>query len=133
MKDWSSLCVDLLPAVLQDFVQHIGLVCTMLLVERYGGIRLYVPHNPDKEHVLAQIIGLDNLLKLSRIYGGEGHFTIPKAQRALRAIRDAKIRSEYGPRSTSFLAREYRLTERQIWTIVGRRSQPNPNQNKLFL
>lgn len=132
MSDWTDLSTELLPKVLQDFVRLIGLAATMILVENFGGRRLYVPVNPHPDHQLARLIGLDNLAKLSKVYGLEDHFDIPKAERALRHLRDQRIRAEYGPKSASTLAREHSLTERQIWNIVGRQAADNPDQTSLF-
>lgn len=132
MNDLADLSTDLLPQVLQDFVRLIGLAATMILVEHFGGRRLYIPVNPHAEHHLAKLIGLDNLAKLSRVYGLEDHFDIPKAERALRHLRDQKIRAEYGPKSASRLAAEHGLTERQIWNIVGRTAAVNEAQEQLF-
>lgn len=129
MSDWTAISAELLPKVLRDFVQLIGLAATMILVERFGGSRLYIPINPHEDHHLAKLIGLNNLVKLSRVYGLEDHFDIPRALRALRHIRDEKIRAEYGLKSASILARENGLTERQIFNIVG---PDNSTQNKLF-
>lgn len=132
MTDLADLSTDLLPQVLQDFVRLIGLAATMILVEHFGGRRLYIPINPRADHQLAKLVGLDNLTQLSKVYGLEDHFDIPKAERALRHLRDQRIRAEYGPKSASILAREHRLTERQIWNIVGRQADANPDQNSLF-
>lgn len=132
MKDWSDLSTELLPQVLQDFVRLIGLAATMILVEHFGGRRLYIPINPHPDHHLAKLIGLDNLAKLSQVYGLEDHFDIPKAERALKHLRNEKIRSEYGPKSVSTLAREHNLTERQIWNILGDPSALDTSQSQLF-
>lgn len=132
MKTWSDLSTELLPKVLQDFVQRIGIAPTMLLVEQFGGRRLYIPLNPHPDHHLAKLIGLENLTKLSSVYGAEDHFDIPRAMRALKHLRDEKIRSEYGPKSASTLAQENGLTERQIFNIVGPDKAANSSQSKLF-
>lgn len=132
MKPWADLSTELLPQVLQDFVRLIGLVATMLIVEAYGGRRLYIPINPHADHPIARLIGLEKLAILSKVYGLEDHFDIPKAVRALRHLRDEKIRAEYGPKSASTLALEHHLTERQIWNIVGRNDDANTDQNQLF-
>lgn len=131
-KPWADLSTEMLPKLLQDFVRLIGLVATMLIVQRYGGRRLYVPINPHADHPIAKLIGLEKLTILSKVYGLEDHFSIPKAERALRHIRDEKIRAEYGPKSASTLALEHQLTERQIWNIVGRSNDTNSDQNRLF-
>jgi hypothetical protein len=130
LKSWSDLSIELLPKVLQEFVRLIGLPATMLLVERFGGLRIYVPLNPSPDHQFAQIIGLENLQKLSQIYGREDHFELPKAERALKALRNAKIKAEYGPKSVRELASEHGLTERHVTRIVG--TPTNDDQVELF-
>jgi Mor family transcriptional regulator len=131
LKSWADLSTDLLPNVLQDFVRLIGLQATMLLVEKFGGLRIYIPLNPTADHHFAQLIGLENLLKLSAVYGREDHFELPKAERALLAIRNAKMRGEYGPKSIRDLAAEHHLTERQVTRIVGSDAN-NDDQVDLF-
>ncbi|MBX3660714.1 MAG: hypothetical protein KF740_19945 [Ramlibacter sp.] len=131
MKNWADLSTDLLPKLLQDFVRLIGLQATMLLVERFGGLRIYIPLNPTADHHFAQLIGFDKLVKLSSEFGRETHFELPKAQQALLAVRNAKMRSEYGPKSLRVLAAEHNLTERQVTRIVGADTS-NDTQSALF-
>lgn len=109
----------MLPQVLQDFVRLIGLAPTLVIVEQYGGCRLYVPVRPTEDHPLAQLIGFENLCTLSRVYGLESHFDIPKATLATRHLRNEKIRADYASKSVRDLAREHRLTERMIWKILS--------------
>lgn len=132
MNSWINLSTELLPKVLQDFVQRTGIAATMILVEQLGGRRLYIPVNPHPDHHLAKLIGLENLTKLSSVYGAEDHFDIPSAMRALKHLHDEKIRSEYGPKSASTLAQENGLTERQIFNIVGPEKAANSSQSRLF-
>lgn len=131
MKTWADLSTELLPKVLQEFVRLIGLHATMLLVEKFGGLRVYIPLNPTADHHFAQLIGLSNLEKLSQVYGREDHFELPKAQRALLALRNAKIMAEYGPKSIRQLAAEYQLTERHVTRLVGAAAR-NEDQSELF-
>jgi Mor family transcriptional regulator len=131
VKAWTDLSMELLPKVLQDFVRLIGLHATMLLVERFGGLRIYIPLNPKPDHHFAQLIGIDNLVKLSKVYGREDHFELPKAERALLAIRNAKMKADYGPKSVRQLAAEHQLTERQVTRIVGATAR-NDDQSELF-
>lgn len=113
---------DLLPQLLQDFERLIGLPATLDLVRVYGGLRIYIP-TPERvrpEHQLAKVIGEDRLKALAEVYGGEDHFTLPKAERAILALRNARIAHAYGHHKTvRELAREHRLTERQIERIVA--------------
>jgi Mor family transcriptional regulator len=132
MKTWSDLSIELLPKVLQEFVRLIGLPATMLLVEKFGGLRIYIPLHPNAEHHFAQLIGYANLVKLSKVYGREDHFELPKAERALTAIRNAKIVAEYGPKSVRELAAEYRLTERHVTRLVGAVDAKNDDQSEMF-
>jgi hypothetical protein len=131
-QSWEQLSVELLPGVLQEFVRLIGLPATMLLVDKFGGLRIYIPLNPTPEHHFAQLIGVDNLRRLSEIYGREDHFELPKAERALLALRNAKIRAEYGTKSIRQLASEYGLTERHVTRIVGAPGAENDEQSELF-
>lgn len=132
MNAWADLAEELLPPLLQEFVRLIGLPATMLLVQKFGGLRIYIPARPDEAHPLAQLIGLDALTKLSAVYGRESHFQLPKAMRALLALRDQQIIAEYGPKSIRQLAAEHRLTERHIVRIVAAAHSSNPDQAQLF-
>lgn len=134
MTTWGALSHDLLPVLLQQFVRLIGIHATMQIVQLRGGVRLYIPETPLPDHFLAKTIGFDNMALLCKHYPKET-FVIDKADAALRAVRNHKIYHEYGPKSTSQLAREHDLTERQIWVIMQKMSAKKPstvNQNTLF-
>ena len=113
---------DLLPRLLQDFERLIGLPATLDLVRAYGGLRIYIP-TPERvspDHQLAKVIGVDHLMALAKVYGGEDHFALPKAERAILAVRNARIAHDYGHNKTvRELAREHGLHERQIERIVA--------------
>lgn len=129
---------DLLPPLLQDFERLIGLPATLDLVRFYGGLRIYIPTparvHPD--HALAKIIGVNRLMALAKIYGGEGHFALPKAEQALLALRNARISHAYAHcKTVRELAMEHRLTERQIERIVsaaGVKAPADRRQSTLF-
>lgn len=116
------LSVDSLPPLLQEFERLIGLEPTMALVRHSGGLRIYIPM-PERvtaDHTFAQVIGLENLLKLAEVYGGESHFQLPKAEKALIQVRNARIAEAYRTHKTAReLACEYHLTEGQIVRIVA--------------
>lgn len=139
MHDSIHLPTDLLPPLLQDFERMIGLPATMALVRAVGGLRVYFP-TPDRvtpEHPYAAIIGLDNLLKIAHSeYGGKEHFQFPKAERALMAVRNARIAADYaGAKTARDLAAEHGLTESQIVRIVaslGVTAPPDRRQRALF-
>ena len=63
-------------------------------------------------------LGREPAEKLQAMFGGDEHFDLPKAERALRAVRDAEIRRRrIKGESVRNLALEYGLTERQIYAI----------------
>lgn len=120
----STDALHLLPPLLRDFERRIGLPATLALVNRWGGLRIYVP-TPDRctvEHPMAQVIGLDKLLVLAEEYGGNEHRQLPKARKALLALRNARIVAARGQKSARDLAMEHGLTEGQIirvWAAAG--------------
>lgn len=118
----SDIDIDLLPGILRDIVELIGLVKTMRLVEERGGTRLYVPRLAvSDDHNMVAWIGRAATIRLQSIYGGVEQFDIPKAAAALRAVRDKAIRRQrLGGCPVSRLARDYALTERQIRSICNR-------------
>ena len=115
-------CSDLLPPLLQDFERLIGLQPTMALVQRWGGLRIYIP-TPDKvtaEHPYAATIGVQALLQLALEYGGLPHFQLPRAARALQALRNQRIAADYATDKTARqLAAEHGITEGQVGRIVA--------------
>lgn len=123
MKSWTVLANDLLPQRLQEIVGLIGLQATMRLVERFGGLRIYIPAVATPEHPIAELIGLDAFGKLCEEYSADGHglrFELPNARRALNAVRNAQIRDEFAAsKSVRELAAEHRLTERHVTRIVA--------------
>lgn len=122
MPTSTAIPTDLLPPLLQDIVRLIGLEPTMALVRHSGGLRIYIP-TPERagpEHPFANVVGLDNLLKLAGEYGGLPHFQLPKAEKALIAVRNARIAQAYSTHKTAReLAAEHGLTEGQIVRIVA--------------
>ena len=129
---------DLLPPLLQDFERIIGLAATLDLVRAYGGLRIYIPTparvRPD--HPIAKIIGVDALMALAEVYGAEDHFPLPKAERAILAVRNARIARAYETHKTAReLAAEHRMTERQIERILaaaGVKAPVDRRQGSLF-
>jgi Mor family transcriptional regulator len=110
-----------LPESLADVVEAIGIAATLKLIERFGGIRIYVPlreHISD-DHELARAIGLVAARKLAEIWGKE-RMPLPRAAKAMRLARDRALRRDYQSISASQCALKYQVTERQVYWIVGR-------------
>ena len=70
--------------------------------------------------LLAELAGVRVALRVARAVGGT-MLRIPKIDRWQRRHRDRCIRRDYDNNvSATCLARKYHLSERQIWTILGR-------------
>jgi hypothetical protein len=123
---------SLLPGILREIAELIGLPATLNLVKHYGGVRLYVPRSMPDDHVLVSIVGHAEALKLAESFGGLPHFDIPKAQAVSIALRNSKIREEYPASSHRKLALKYGLTERQVRKILVIEQQEKPMQMGLF-
>lgn len=109
--------VSRLPATLQEMERLIGTKAVLLLVEKYGGVRFYVPQKIRAGHDLAKLIGIEAAEKLARDYGGGTH-EIARALLASIDRRNIEIKNEYKTLSQRQLALKYQLTERQIRNIV---------------
>lgn len=115
----TALAIDYLPESLRDVGDFLGMEAAMALLDKFAGIRLFIPKHVGVEHFLSQKLGHEAAQKLSRIYGGET-LTIPRAVRAKRRLRNLAIVAHYDRgASVRQLAGEYQLTERQIYTILS--------------
>lgn len=128
--DDADLCH--LPRVAIQLARQIGIGPTMTLLSEYGGIPVWVPARMPADHPLALLLGHEAALGLAAMYGGE-YLTVPRAAAAMRCTRDRQIVAAYDSGTTvSDLARQYRMTTRNIWTILGRPLPDAPVQPSLF-
>lgn len=88
---------------------------------------------PERYRPIAELIGLENLIKLADYSKGDT-FYIPTSDFFLRPIRDQRIREEFRGGNSHELAKKYDLSERRIREICeGVRPQPVPDENQLTL
>ena len=122
---------DVLPPKLAELVDAIGFPAALRLVERWGGVRLYVPleQNLTEEHELVRALGLAAARKLASAH--KEWLEVPRGAAYLRSVRDRIIRESYGGKSVTRLAREFNMTRRNIFYIVARKEAPEP-QGDLF-
>lgn len=107
------------PAYLVDLL---GPTAVSAMVKAWGGLVLDVPKRRDGQAYqrIEEVTGADAAGKLLQVFAGSS-FYIPKMHAALLAGRNRMIRAEYDAGiSVQELARKYGLSERQIWTILGR-------------
>jgi hypothetical protein len=107
-----------LPPLLQEMADLIGLAATLEVVRFYGGTRVWIPTHFDSAHPLIGIIGHQHFAALVQRFC-KNHLDIPKADIAIKAARDARIRQLRHSKSVTRLAREFGLTERHIRNILG--------------
>lgn len=78
-------------------------------------IQLKELKEPHRE--IAQVIGVENLIRLSEIYGGTTLY-IPKPGEILKNRRYAALIEEFDGSNIKYLARKYHVSERTIYRLV---------------
>lgn len=124
--------IEALPPSLVDVAEVVGLAATLALVEHAGGVRIYVPERLGDEHRLVEWLGREAAALLSEAFAME-ELVVPRCADALRRVRNRQIRHErdQGARPAE-LALRYRLTERQVYTILSRDDAPAADQFTLL-
>lgn len=110
-----------LPALIEELLELIGEKATMKMVERWGGISVYIPKNPGRSWAVTPHIGPVAAKKLAEHYGQET-LRIPRCIGLLCARRDAEIfaMADRGL-SRPQIARAKQLTERRVYQILATR------------
>ena len=108
-----------LSPLLRELEQVIGLEATLALVERWGGVILYIPQSVPEEHPITEATGAEAAEKLCGYFGGN-HISMPKAVEYRRLKRDHEIflKRKTGMKASE-LAREYGLTQRHVFDIIS--------------
>lgn len=75
---------------------------------------------PEEYADLVACLGMEGFLRLSQLCGGETLY-IPKRESLLRAARDREIRARFDGGNHRGLARQFRLSERQVRKILAKR------------
>lgn len=127
-------------APLEELVKTLGLPAALRLVERFGGVRIYLPRaeNLKPGNQVAGVIGLEAARDLCALWPQERPY-IPRAAQFLRDARDRALLADAAKHTVPQLARNYELTERQVYNVLKRGVQPGdavetapPAQKVLF-
>ena len=94
----------------------LGEECAEALGRRYGGTYLSVPRRYRGDHPLAVLLGADAASRLIGHYGGLRVYIATYAARDRR--NDELRRGHQAGTSVAALAREYGMSERQVWRII---------------
>lgn len=125
-----ALLREYLPPKLREIAEVVGLEAAIRLAEHWPGIRLFVPQRVHLQHPIALAIGMRAAEQLAARYGGET-VCVPKAERYLRAIRNAEIVRRYrAGESAATLARHFGVHENHVYALVAR--QTAEQQGDLF-
>lgn len=69
----------------------------------------------DRQREIAEVIGIENYIKLSKRFGGEDSVYIQKYSEIIKSVRNKEIRIKYNDgHNISELAKIYNLSERYI-------------------
>lgn len=126
------LPTHLLPAKLREIAEYCGLPVALRLVESFPGIEVFIPLDPlPPEHRLVRVLGPEAAAKLWDVYRGDT-IKVPRAVRAMRAVRDEQIREERRQGAgLAELALRHRLTDRYV-SIICNAPEPDDAQRDLF-
>jgi len=113
-----------LPESARILVEHLGATVALKIIKVWPGLKFRVPlgirdESPMRQK-LVELLGEDDTLLVMEQFGGEIIYVATCAQ-AVRDVRDTQIIAEYSAGGTIVdLALRYRLTSRQIETILQR-------------
>jgi len=77
---------------------------------------------------LIELIGIENTFKIVETYGGLELY-IPKLDRQLLHVRNARIREEFNGANYAELALKYKLSENRIRSIVHKKDTKKIDEN----
>lgn len=112
-------------APVERLVAVLGLVTALKFVERFGGVRLYLPQ-PERlkpEGPIVQTIGFEAARKLAFEYRGM-EIMVPKCVSLLKQRRDRAIHAEPKTMSVKEIALKYGMTERNAFYVLAKPPEP---------
>lgn len=83
-------------------------------------MRIVLEDLPESQREIAELIGLDNYIKLTKKYGGINNFYIRKYSEIVKEARNREIRRKYNGYNAKMLAVQYNLSEQTIYAICRR-------------
>lgn len=92
---------------------------------------------PEVYQHLAELVGVENMLKIANAFGGGESIYFPKLEAIHRPARDKKIIEEFNGYNFKQLAQKYQLSEMRVRSIVKdyvefERNKPAPGQITVF-
>lgn len=72
---------------------------------------------PDDIQAILDIVGMDNLIQILKLYGGD-RFYLPTYSSVIKKARNREIRKRYNGKNIKLLALEYKTTASTIKNII---------------
>ena len=92
----------------------------LAVIREFGGIRVFVPRNMTPTNKWAKLLGSEKACRLSARYGGKT-LSIPRGKKRVQQKRNREIIHQYDAGiPVRKLARDYQLTDRQIYKILSK-------------
>ncbi|MCK3654896.1 hypothetical protein A4G19_03670 [Pasteurellaceae bacterium Macca] len=130
-----------LPDVVQEMVSVIGLPATEKVIQHFGGVDFRFSLGKWYFPKMVEVIGKESADSLRRYFKREKIY-IPRCDRALRALRNARFKAEFealkreqalsGNMAMIALCPKYGISERYGWEIVRERLPCATAQQGLF-
>lgn len=122
-----ELAINLLPESVIEIINLIGEQETCLLIKCFSGRAVFFPKNAKNPYAISP----SSWSVLCKRFGGSLVF-IPRCYKTLLHVRNKRIQADRrNGLSIAELTGKYTLTDRQIFTILGK--EVNAQQNDLFL
>lgn len=114
-----DLPTELIPERLQEISSYCGQQTALVLLLNFPGLYLRIPKKPNPLHKLAEFLDMPAFVKLCETFGDE-ILLIPRAAKAIRAVRNQHILAEFAQGKTQGeLAIKYGMTQHQIGRICN--------------
>lgn len=122
-KSGGRFCMTTVCASCEELVTLIGRETTIQLLERFGGVSIYVPKR-DVDTPVARLIGRDVMRRLAERWPSE-RVTLPKGNGLVRQKRYSAIQDGRRELSVRQLALKFDTSERNIRRILAQLRKAN--------
>jgi hypothetical protein len=106
----------MLPAVLRQIAELIGIDAAVKIARAFGGTSLTIPQTMGPDHKLAQLIGLADASTIAAHFGGSGRFECPSAKSVLCRADARRLRR--AGKSTMEIAAALGISQRHVTSLV---------------
>lgn len=107
---------------LRQIAMELGDEMARMLIDGFGGTRLYIPLTPNEDSPVVQVLGGDPARRLGHRFGGEAvDIPLHKSRAERRVDKAAIIRLRNEGNSVATVARLVRCSERHVYHVLSQR------------